>query len=120
LLKVLEERQGDHVRKVAGWPKNPQSLSGHLKRLAPNLRAGGWQVTFHREARQRLVIIERVKACASPPTLASFPDDDSPMQSNAKHGNLFPNDERDGHDAGAGVGDPAWESNAVGWEEGEL
>jgi hypothetical protein len=53
LLKVLEERQGDQARKPAGWPKNPRSLSGHLKRLAPNLRAAGWTLDQDRSSIER-------------------------------------------------------------------
>ena len=120
LLTELEERVTDQLKRQKVWPKNARSMSGHLKRLSPNLRAGGWQVTFHREARQRLVIIERVEACASQPALASPPDDDGPMQSNAKRSELFPNDEHDAHDAVAGPADPPRESNADAWEEGEL
>jgi hypothetical protein len=120
LLTALEDRVNDQIKRQNVWPKNARSMSGHVKRLAPNLRASGWQITFRREARQRLVIIERAEVCASPPALASQPDDDAPMQANAKRRELRPNDERDGHDVGAGQGDPPWEAHAVGWEEGEL
>jgi len=119
LLTALEDRVTDQLKRQKVWPKNARSMSGQVKRLSPNLRAGGWQVTFHREARQRLVIIERAEVCASPPALASSPDDDSPMQSDAKPGHLFPNDGHDGPDAVAGPADPPRESNG-GWEEGEL
>jgi hypothetical protein len=116
----LEERVTDQLKRQKVWPKNARSMSGHLKRLSPNLRAGGWQVTFHREARQRLVVIERAEVCASPPELASSPDGDGTMQSDAERGDLFPNDERDVHDAGAGPADPSRDSNADAWDEGEL
>jgi hypothetical protein len=53
LLAALEERQGDQVRKLAGWPKNPRSLSGHIKRLAPNLRSAGWIVDQDRSSKKR-------------------------------------------------------------------
>jgi len=51
---------------------------------------------------------------------ASSPDDDALMQPGAKPGEVFPNDERDGRDAGAGTGNPPGEQNTTGWEEGEL
>ncbi len=120
LLTALEGRVTEQIKRQNVWPKNARSMSGHLKRLAPNLRAGGWLITFRREARHRLVNIERTEVCASPPALASPPDDDAPMQANAKRRELLPNDERDRHDAGAGQGGPPWEAHAVGWEEGEL
>ncbi len=67
LLSTLEGRVSEQVKRQKIWPKNARSVSGHLKRLAPNLRAGGWQVTFHREAKQRLVHIERADSSASAP-----------------------------------------------------
>ena len=60
LLTALEGRVTDQIKRQNVWPKNARSMSGHLKRLAPNLRAGGWQVSFHREAQQRLVVIEQI------------------------------------------------------------
>jgi hypothetical protein len=53
LLTLLEERLGDQARRLAGWPKNPRSLSGHLKRLAPNLRAAGWILDQDRSSKKR-------------------------------------------------------------------
>jgi len=83
LLTAIQERVTEQVIRQTAWPKSPRSLSGHLKRLAPNLRDGGWQVTFRREARHRLVVIERTEAFASSPIFASSPDDGSSMQSDA-------------------------------------
>jgi hypothetical protein len=60
LLKALEERQADQARKVAGWPKNPRSLSGQLKRLAPNLRAAGWMPDQDRSSKKRTWTIRRL------------------------------------------------------------
>lgn len=68
LLQVLEERIGDHARKLAGWPKHPRSLTGHLKRLAPNLRAAGWVLEQERSSTKRLWLIQR---STSLPTTAS-------------------------------------------------
>jgi len=120
LLTALEGRVIDQIKRQNVWPKNARSMSGHLKRLAPNLRAGGWQVTFHREARQRLVIIERMETCASPRSVASSPDDDALVQRHANRGELFPNDARDGRDADAGPHGPPPQPNGDGWEEGNL
>jgi len=117
LLTALEGRVTDQIKRQNVWPKNGRSMSGHLKRLAPNLRAGGWQVEYHREARQRLVTIER--AVASSPAIASLANDNAPMQFDASHSHPLPNDDRDADDAVAGPADPPWERNK-GWEEGEL
>ena len=51
LLKALEEQVDDQAKRQHGWPKNPRSLSGHLKRLSPNLRAVGWSVEHDRTSR---------------------------------------------------------------------
>jgi hypothetical protein len=59
LLGELEKRMGDQVRRKAGWPKNPRSLSGHLERLAPNLRKAGWFVDRDRKSKKRSWIILR-------------------------------------------------------------
>ncbi len=108
LLTELEDRVTDQLKRQKIWPSNGRSMSGHLKRLAPNLRASGWQVSFHREARQRLVVIERSEVSASSPELPSSPDDDDPVQSDAKPGDLFPNDASDVYDAFRGPYDPRW------------
>ena len=49
LLKALEERVDDQAKRQHGWSKNPRSLSGHLKRLSPNLRAAPEQTTTNLE-----------------------------------------------------------------------
>jgi hypothetical protein len=65
LLKILEERQGEKVRRLTSWPKNPRSLSGHLKRLAPNLRAAGWTLEQDRSSKKRSWIIRRAGSSTS-------------------------------------------------------
>lgn len=72
LLKALEDRLGDQSRKPSGWPKNPRSLSGHLKRLAPNLRAAGWVLDQDRNSKKRSWTFRRdVDAGTQPPPSAS-------------------------------------------------
>ncbi len=44
LLRELNKRVDDDVRRFKTWPKQPQHLSRHLKRLAPVLRAEGIEV----------------------------------------------------------------------------
>jgi hypothetical protein len=83
LLKLLEERLGDQTRRLSGWPKNPRSLSGHLKRLAPNLRAAGWVLDQDRSSKKRCWMIHRVENPPRP-SLAASPDDRcNPMPSDA-------------------------------------
>ena len=77
-------------------------------------------MTFHRQARQRLVIIERAEASASSRAPASSTEDASSMQSDAKRRELFPDDGSDADDASAGLADSPGSPNTSGWEEGEL
>jgi hypothetical protein len=118
LLTALEPKVTDQIKRQKSWPANGRSMSGHLKRLSPNLRAAGWEVGFRREAKQRLVIIERAEVGASPPAPTAPPDDDSPMQSDAKQGDQPLND--DGDERDAPTGDPPLPLSTDQWEEGEL
>ncbi len=68
LLKVLEDRQGEQFRRLSGWPKNPRSLSGHLKRLGPNLRAAGWVLDQDRSSKKRSWMIRRGDVSSRSPT----------------------------------------------------
>lgn len=119
LLEALESRVTDQVKRQKVWPNNPRSLSGHLKRLAPNLRAAGWQVTFHRQAKQRYVTIDRVIASSSTVTVASPPTEAPSVQTDAIQCKLFPNDANDGCDANDGESEHCVRRNNgdAGWED---
>jgi len=112
LLKALEERVDDQAKRQHGWPKNPRSLSGHLKRLSPNLRAAGWDVEYDRTSKKRLWSVKR----SSP--ASSLPEEPPPMQDDAKPCGLFPDDASDGRDANAGAQWAAPEQTTTNWEEG--
>jgi len=103
LLKVLEERQGDQIRKLTGWPKNPRSLSGHLKRLSPNLRAAGWTLEQDRSSKKRSWMIRRAVASAASSVPSPVGPDDL-MQSDA-----------DWFDEGQHGGDDAGDATAGDW-----
>ena len=62
LLSTLTKAVDDPVRKERWWPKTPRGLSGALRRLAPNLREVGVNVTFCREHSRRVVTIQTVPA----------------------------------------------------------
>lgn len=104
LLKALEERQSDQVRKPSGWPKNPRSLSGHLKRLAPNLRAAGWAIEHDRTSRKRLWVIKPWLP-SRPSSGPSSPSAGNVMQRNAERCELSEGDGHDANDANAGEPD---------------
>jgi hypothetical protein len=51
---------GDDARRIPkGWPTNAKGMSGTLKRLAPNLRREGIEVTFERSGRGRRICLSR-------------------------------------------------------------
>jgi hypothetical protein len=63
LLDRLDNTVPEIVRKQARWPKTPTSLSGLLRRIAPNLRSAGVDVTFSRDAtatRRRIITIRKI------------------------------------------------------------
>ncbi len=62
LLSVLDTQVGDGMRRLRSWPKSARALSGHLKRLAPNLRHAGVEVTFDRTKERRIVSIRKENA----------------------------------------------------------
>jgi hypothetical protein len=104
LLTLLEERLGDQARRLAGWPKNPRSLSGHLKRLAPNLRAAGWVLDQDRSSKKRSWIIRR-RDDGNASTPSSEPSQQAgcePMQFDADCCGAIGNDATDGNDGTAG------------------
>jgi hypothetical protein len=63
LLEELTALVSEGLRKSRAWPKTPRGLSGHLRRIAPNLRNVGIYVHFgerdnHDHKRSRLLRIE--------------------------------------------------------------
>ena len=120
LLQALEARVGDQVKRQRVWPSNGRSMTGHLKRLSPNLRAAGWQIEFHRESSRRLWSIRRQATLASSDSFASQEGQPTTMQNDAKSCKLLQNDANDGRDANAGTQGSTPVSNDDGWEEGKL
>jgi hypothetical protein len=63
LLKELCRQTGEDIQRQKGWPKAANSLSGILKRLAPNLRAAGVNITRPNRAGKkgaRLIQLEHI------------------------------------------------------------
>jgi hypothetical protein len=60
LLDRLEGLVDKRTRGSRGWPKTPRALGTALRRIAPNLRSVGIEVTFNREGhdRDRIIRIE--------------------------------------------------------------
>jgi hypothetical protein len=81
----------DQIKRQKSWPKNGRAMSGHLKRLAPNLRSAGWEIAFHREAKQRLVSIQRLAPSSG--------GGDQAVQFDADRSDPPPVDANDGNDA---------------------
>jgi len=46
----------DSVKRQKSWPKNARSLSSHLRRLAPNLRQIGIDISFHPSGKRHVLI----------------------------------------------------------------
>jgi hypothetical protein len=78
LLEMLNGRAGYErldgqpgKRPPQYWPKSPRALSGELKRLAPNLRQAGIEVSFERTRKSRIVTITRAHTKSSVTSVTS-------------------------------------------------
>jgi len=88
LLELLVGIAGERVAKREDWPANPRALSGQLRRLAPDLRAIGVEVTFApRTGQRRVITIKRAEQTAERPSDASqqSPGHDSEPESGDGH-----------------------------------
>jgi hypothetical protein len=59
LLRQLQAKLPDPNKTPKGWPANARVLSNALRRIAPNLRRDGIEVTFHEKERPRKITIAR-------------------------------------------------------------
>lgn len=57
LLDDVSKQAGESVVKTRDWPKSPRSISGLLRRMAPNLRASGLDVEFTTPHGKRLIVL---------------------------------------------------------------
>ena len=102
---------------VAGvWPKAPNALSGTLKRLAPNLRAAGVNVTRPNRAGKkgaRLLQLERINISSSEPSEPSEGLDtsaDSLIPSDSLADDLAASDDLAGETCRSSTVEDSWES----------
>jgi hypothetical protein len=65
LLCMLRSAAEDHHRAWGSLPKAPNALSSHLKRIAPLLRANGYDVSFGRTSRERTIVIAKGPSSSS-------------------------------------------------------
>jgi len=74
LLEQLLPLGGEKVIKREDWPAHPRALSGQLRRLAPDLRSIGVEVTFPtRTGQRRPITITRAEDGGGRPSSASPP-----------------------------------------------
>jgi hypothetical protein len=71
LLSAINSQASEKSTKEIGCPKTPRALSGALRRLAPNLRAIGIDITFlGRESGRRPIALKRL---GGGPSISSQP-----------------------------------------------
>jgi hypothetical protein len=86
LLKELNRLAKDHDERQKSWPNSPRGLSGLLRRIAPNLRAGGIAITaLDRRMDKRNWQISNVSAQPSCPSLLSSPPPDQQLTDDHVH-----------------------------------
>ena len=86
LTELCDHRSDEKTRKRQDWPKTPRALAGQLRRLAPNLRAIGINVTFHEPQghyKRRIIVIEYLENQRS--ASAASPADSGPAADCAGH-----------------------------------
>jgi hypothetical protein len=113
LLTALETRVTDQIKREKHWPKNARSLSGHLKRLSPNLRTMGWILEKDRTTKKRLWIITRVEGSnefASSPSPEPSSESSSEGECNSMQAEVdsFGADHYDPNDANDANGGDGW------------
>lgn len=104
LLAKLDGMATDADKRLKTWPKTPRALGGMLRRLAPDLRTAGVDVTFGREAggqRRRFVTVTRLGTQSTVPIVPIVPTP----------GNTDQN--RDGRDANGAGRDGRGDANTV-------
>ena len=80
LLAWLNEHADERLQRQRSWPKQPQHLSGLLRRMTPDLRTAGWaELEFpahHGHARQvRVRKVRRTGPSTTPTTSDGLPGD---------------------------------------------
>ncbi|MEQ9379381.1 MAG: hypothetical protein RJP95_00850 [Pirellulales bacterium] len=73
LLRALKFHANEDTTRLRIWPKNGKSMSDHLERIRPNLRAIGWEIDRKRESQQRTLIIRPV--CGAAEDSCDSPED---------------------------------------------
>lgn len=110
LLTELEGVTTEKIRKLKTWPTSGQTLSGVLRRLAPNLRAAKVDVTFGRSGRKRVIHIEQRDNEASQASQASHGAQDGGFSGDARG---------DACDASGGdpgeQASPSWQQDPMNW-----
>jgi hypothetical protein len=123
LLEQLLGLVAEKVAKREDWPANPRSLSGQLRRLAPDLRAIGIEVTFpQRSGQRRSITITRAERAGDGPSSASsasHQEGDDPFGGDGRDAS----DGRDGREPASSARsdhgpDPEQPANDDGWPDG--
>jgi hypothetical protein len=92
LLEQLNQRTGDEVKKQQGWPKRSNTLSGAVKRIAPNLRAAGIECDLGRTKAGRFITLE-YRGKSSSPSSSSSPSTESAFNSGSVGDDARDNDD---------------------------
>jgi hypothetical protein len=92
LLEALNGIVSDSIKRSKGWPTKPRSLSGELRRIAPNLRADGIEVTFCKHTEKGTPVrLELVRKSPSGPSAQSDAHETNRLQSDGRPAESIPN-----------------------------
>jgi hypothetical protein len=96
LLKELNEIADQKIQHLKSWPRQPQTLSNILRRLAPNLEPVGVSVTFDRVGHKntRTIFLEYLGGTSSAPSPSSAGNENPEYKEDAEGAmRTVPNDE---------------------------
>jgi len=103
LRKALGRTRCQRYERLKSWPKTATALSGALRRIVPNLRQVGIEVTFLRSAKAREIRLEWADESPSRPSSPSQPPGagagSPPAEGENEHPQGAPGDGRDAGDA---------------------
>jgi hypothetical protein len=119
LLQRLDGRRGEG-KAPPGWPRTPKAMGTALRRIAPNLRAAGYEVSFRRVPKSRRRLIRLARAVDGPDTTGPTGPTVPPPPGD------LPDGDRSGHPGGTDAADdvppdgPAIEPDASGGPVGPV
>jgi hypothetical protein len=127
LLKALGRYADDDVKRSRAWPGGPQALSRRLRRIAPALRAAGYEFSEAEEghAKKKVKTLKKIKRGGEEaPRTAEHPGHEVTAEAEVTDGETPDGEEKHEDEAGTGgversIGNPFTFGTPFGFGDGE-